>query len=267
MLRVALVALVFAIFASSLRPQHCEAQDHQSTRAEVEKPGVPASVVSASPSLPAPGPKAEQRDDEPWNYWDAIAPVTWNGWALFISAGIAAWMAIRTLSKINEQVKAEQTSVDLMRKEYAATHRPKIRIRNVAVELGEIDWANADKLCQTKIDFFVVNYGESEATLINAQYSIVINEQLSMLPYYQSEFMSKFNRAALASGDSVRIAVTGKQYPLFAVFRNNHPLSVIGYVDYKGVGGATYRTAFARHFDARNRYFVKVQNPDYEYEE
>jgi hypothetical protein len=154
-----------------------------------------------------------------------------------------------------------------VRTEYAAIHRPRIRVRDVEIDLGDIDVSNAGKLCQTRVSFTVVNYGEGEAIPVNAQYSVIVGEPLPMRPYYQSEFMSNMNRAKLSPGEQTRITVTGKQYTLLAVLQSNHSLFLAGYVDYRGNTGVTYRTAFARTFDAPNRRFVKLQNPDYEYEE
>jgi hypothetical protein len=154
-----------------------------------------------------------------------------------------------------------------MRTEYNAAHRPRIRVRNVDLDLNEINLSNAQALCQTKIGFTLVNYGESDAVFVNAQHSVILGSAPPMTPCYQSEFMSKLNQSALVPGESVRIAVTGEQYPVLAVLQNNRSLHVIGYIDYKGTTGVTYRTAFARRFVASDRRFEKVDNPDYEYEE
>jgi hypothetical protein len=62
----------------------------------------------------------------------------------------------------------------------------------------------AGKTYQTEIAFYVVNYGESEAILVNVQYSVFVNVPLGMEPSYQSEFRSNFNRKVLASGEGVR---------------------------------------------------------------
>lgn len=182
-------------------------------------------------------------------------------------AALAAWIALRTLSRITQQVQAEQRSVELMRVEYAATHRPRIRVRDAGIDLGEIDISNEGKLCQTRVGFVVSNYGESEAIPVNAQYSIVVGEPLPMVPSYQSEFMSNLNYAPLPAGGHIRITVTGKQYPLLRVMHGTSALMVIGYIEYRGMAGTIHRTAFARLFDGPMRRFVKIQSADYEYEE
>ena len=79
--------------------------------------------------------------------------------------------------------------------------------------------------------------------------------------------MSTTYREALASGQSARIALQGKQYSLAAIRNSNHPVHLIGYVDYMGIGGVTYRTAFARQYRAPLGRFIPSDNPDYEYEE
>jgi hypothetical protein len=270
-MRQALFVASFMIATLALPSHHqqCEAEDHQLASANIKEQTVPASVASSTPSLPPTGPNTDQSHHDTWNYSDGFAPPTWNGWALAILAGIAAWIALFTLSAIKKQVAAEQASVELMRTEYAATHRPRMRIRNVDIDLGEIDPSNASKLCQTKVGFQVVNYGESEAVPTNAQYSIIMGGggMLPITPNYESEFISNMRRAALSPGVGVRVVVTGKQYPLLAVLQSNHPLFIIGYVDYRGTTGVIYRTAFARRFQPQGRFFEKVQNPDYEYEE
>jgi hypothetical protein len=201
-----------------------------------------------------------------WNYWDAIAPSTWNGWALAALAFIAALIALRTLRKLAEQVATEKSSVDLMRTEYNATHRPRIRVRSVDLELGGADLSNNQAVSQTRVGFIVVNYGESEAIFVNAQYSVILGNPLPMTPNYQSEFKSKL-KGRLLPGESARVVVTGEQYPLLMVLRNDRSLHVVGYVDYKGTTGVTYRTAFGRRFIADDKHFEKLSNSDYEYEE
>ena len=264
-----LIVAVFAVAVLLLPGQHqrCEAEDHQSATTNVQQSSAPTAVISAVPRPTATSAQTDQSHNESWNYWDAIAPSTWNGWALAVVGGVAAFIALRTLSQIREQVKAENSSVEMMRTEYVATHRPRVRVRNLALDLSDMNISDAAKSSQIQITLHVVNYGESDALPTNAQYSVVLDKAvLPMVPEYRSEFVSKIGYEKLESGRGRTAIIIGQERgPLLRVFQGSTPLVVIGYVEYRSATGAGYRTAFARRYNQGR--FHKMDDPDYEYEE
>jgi hypothetical protein len=269
-----LVAGATALLLLALPWQHqqrCGAQDHQPTTAGVQSPSVPATTSTALPSLPATAEQTGGGEQETWHYGDAIAPATWSNWALAIFAGIAAWIALRTLRSIRIQVKVEIDALKETRKDFSARYRPRIRVRNLALDLSTVDYSNEHAEQTVKVAFSVSNWGESRAQISQAIFYVhTAMSDLDPEPQYRmaKSFLNQIPNGRLESGAEVRITATGPQHKLLPVLQKNHRLYLVGRIDYRGpVEGAVYRTAFARRFVGQNRRFVIEENPDYEYEE
>ncbi len=104
---IALLSLLLIAATPSPLPdqQQSKAADHQTAAEAVQPEASKTAIIAAAISLPAPGTDAGEVSDQPWSYWEAVAPSTWSTWGLATFAAIAAWIALHTLGAIKRQTE------------------------------------------------------------------------------------------------------------------------------------------------------------------
>jgi len=156
--------------------------------------------------------------------------------------------------------KTTAESIELARKEFIATHRPKLKVFSV--------FFDGDRGAETwQFQCSIHNVGESVAIIktINQEFKILKEPLPIPQPYGESLFIEK----EVKSGENIIEQFPIKREILWNIIRENpqdyKALYFFGYVDYLDNIGIMRRTAFCRRFDSETECFTKIDNEDYEY--
>jgi len=244
-----------------------------------------------------------------------LAGFTWKLWSATVELGRdakatsarQATQMQRSLDLSERQLRIEGAQTDIIEKQHAvgrlqyfATHRPKIRVRNVVIKNPIPIHASAPKTLFVKGQpisgqFYIANIGGSEAVItgigcwVIARYHQNAKREdfLPMERPYEGEAPNIFSggdTTKLMVGGSMPIPFTGdaqmndvavnqfnlKRQTTLLTSEGWWHLYVMGYIEYFDIieTNSTYRrTAFCREFDPIGERFIKVANEDYEYEE
>jgi hypothetical protein len=176
--------------------------------------------------------------------------------------------------------EAANRQAQTLEKTFLITHRPRLRVRNVEIDLSE--W-RPEKHTESTLhgSIHVVNYGDAYARIEAAQVGFLTGSELPMVPPYEGleaielRITQGLGRG-LDAGESVTVRFGGdKSYALDYIVRSGHRLFVLGYIKYRTLlprelagNEMFYETAFCRRFDPARRMFqIEKDNPDYEHEE
>jgi hypothetical protein len=169
-----------------------------------------------------------------------------------------------------------QQQIDIVREEFAATHRPRLRIRNFAIAnqttAGRFFGRGFD--CAWTVD----NIGGSGAFIVQSHVVFFLDtaRRLPMIsPADPAFYPNNFAHGDLANGQS-RVFSFRLPSPLATardadrVFDGVLFLYFIGWIEYRALGqehGVIHRTAFCRLYDYNERRFMPIgDDQDYEYE-
>jgi hypothetical protein len=182
--------------------------------------------------------------------------------ALTVST-ILLWRETRRLAeRADDQARKMEQSIELARKEFLATHRPKIAVRRV-----EPIFASGEPL---EIRFGVINKGESVARSIRwkaATYLLNNIGAIHGIPSLPGKAHSYDQSLDVGQGQtfSVKEAVPFHGPDMISIENGERILHVLGYVQYKDDTGTDRVTGFFRYYDPSQRRFHAVNDPDYEY--
>jgi hypothetical protein len=150
-----------------------------------------------------------------------------------------------------------------LRREFVATHRPRLRIRQVEF------MGNAD---EPAIEFTIVNVGETTATIVESSvrpWIPTIGKALPGRPPYAPP-TTRPRTTTLKNGEEVRWVETDAPdnwHLHFASVYEDLSTVLLGYIVYADDMGILRRTGFCRQRTANESCFEPVTNPDYEYED
>ncbi len=151
--------------------------------------------------------------------------------------------------------------VVLARSEFLATNRPILRVRYFRQVAGPHD--------QIQIRFAVTNAGKSRAHLLSSSVVIEFVTPNKMGPPIYLSGTDVTIPRKFEVGASDEYVALGKQRGL--AIQSNEALGrflcVYGFLVYSDDIGTTRTTAFGRRFQSSSDRFVKVEDPDYEYED
>lgn len=188
---------------------------------------------------------------------EAIAASTWSNWALFVTAGIAALIALSTLRAIRRQAELTQQTLIL-------TYRPKLIVRGVYVEIGTLQEGRIPTG-----HFFVVNTGGSNAR-VREMWSDAQVGQPNPNPYEHRAEAGGIDRI-LAPGESIKVqyvasggAVSGGD--ALGWTAGNRHFFVFGFINYldEMENPVQRQTAFCRRRTITTG-FQSVPDEDYEH--
>jgi hypothetical protein len=182
--------------------------------------------------------------------------------------------------------EATEATLKQLEREYVSTHRPRLRVRNVA--FVEAIKPTTEPLHDT-IEYQVVNIGETEARVIQSNVTIWTYSQpdwfASWTPRYDASGNDAMGQFTLENGRSRELTRLGGdrlvnrleslQLSLKALKigsgdwlkASTTPIFFYGYIRYEDSDGRQRRTAFYRRYDPEKRRFVIIDDPDYEYED
>jgi hypothetical protein len=196
-------------------------------------------------------------------------------WIIKLTAAIAVVGALQLLVfgwqgiQLMRTVSVTKEAVELGNKEFIATHRPKIRIKNVWL-LNEF-WYDHP----LKARVVCVNHGESDATIIAYGVDFLFVRRGEMLPPdHPFAFRREVNTRLKAgiSGPFPDLIQQIDESTEVAVRNNKGDFYCIGYLHYTDGLGNPRTTAFCRKLELNTwlrggGQFVRVENSDYEYED
>jgi len=161
--------------------------------------------------------------------------------------------------------KASENQIKLARNAFNATHRPRIVVRRMGVELV--------KDAPIIVEFTIVNTGEEK--VIKCSWNTVImllnvaggvHGQL----HYETD-TADFHNGPLGVGEGTKKWIEDKTSLAPSDFadieKKKVVLHVVGYVAYTDRAGVTRQTGFFRYYDAEKQRFRVIDDPEYEYQD
>ena len=178
-------------------------------------------------------------------------------------------------------ITANQT--DILAKQHAvgrldflATHRPKLRVRNVVIVPIEDATHSPTLLMSDELiegALFVSNYGDSVANIDEMLIKVFwTNSELPMRRPYEQEVGVQITDRSVRPGTAQQFnfksdKAIGNRDSNDILTGQNCRLFVMGWFSYKDEGDVQRRTAFCRKYDPPSGRFRRVDDPDYEHEE
>jgi hypothetical protein len=206
----------------------------------------------------------EERRIADYNFWLMVFTGVLGAVAItqliFISrsdktARITARAAFRAAIAAQKQVAIASAQTDeiikqksIMRLEYIATHRPRLKVRY-------IKYVIRDSI--TYIQFRVVNIGESDADITSNTISVLHKKSIRRVHQLQC--------FRLTGGEGKTV-----EYDLANTFDDTFDLltlKVRGMIEYSDEAHIKRRTAFAGIYDAKSDWFRRSSDPEEEYED
>jgi hypothetical protein len=183
-----------------------------------------------------------------------------------------------SLSIAKESADTAWQSVDLARQEFITTHRPKIIVRRVSIDMAK-GVGIPDVLAA---EFIFANIGNTKAILVEMSAKFWLPNGTVNLPPIPPYGDREYPGITLDSGESfpfkhLSTANVTNEYN----FRLGHaqetlaqgyptdfpPLLFIGYIIYEDGLKRQRRTAFLRSYDFSTKRFSPIDDPDYEYQD
>jgi hypothetical protein len=169
-------------------------------------------------------------------------------------------------------------------REFHASHRPRMRVRNINVSsVGTVEsWMYNRRLARAYAgdafsgQFFIANVGEGDGRIREACIMFIANKStLPMRRPYEGDDGNLFgSKAWMRSGESnpmpfTETGIFANKAPGDVVDFDLMPLFALGWIEYEDRSGSVRRTAFCRRYDptlGRFDHFAEA-GPDYEHED
>jgi hypothetical protein len=206
----------------------------------------------------------------------------YNGAVTAVATIVVAAFTIVLALVTGRQARLSREAIDLARSEFVATHRPKLRVRNVVLEnplRAELRrWYVFEPGQGVQGHLYVGNIGDSAAMIINSHCRVFwTKEPLPMERPYENEIGNDFlGHAVLAAGAATigtffSFELIQDEAHAIGLGRDGWKLYVMGWVTYADATATPRRTSFCREYkvlenSGRGRLFP-VDNLDYENEE
>ena len=178
-----------------------------------------------------------------------------------IAIAIFTWTLWRSTHRLWE---ANLDQINLAREEFVSTHRPKLRVRQFALERPV---AGSPLL----VRFAIINIGETTAHWRNTAAEVALwNGRFWEAPGI-SQVAQPSNNPPVRSGERIqatihsRFDVTAEQ--ISAIENGSLTVCAVGEFAYADDLGTTRRTGFRRNYDVRTDVFAATANSEQEYED
>ena len=161
--------------------------------------------------------------------------------------------------------KASEDQIRLARDAFSATHRPRIVVRRMGVELTK----NAPII----VEFTVVNTGEEKVIKCNWNTVIMLLDVAGGVQgqlHYETD-TADFHNGPLGVGEGTKKWIEDKTNLAASDFadieKKKVVLHVVGFIAYTDRAGVTRQTGFFRYYDAEKQRFRVIDDPEYEYQD
>jgi len=203
------------------------------------------------------------QDNPPW--WDSAAAWTAIFTCVLTASTIGLWLQTRRLAEgADDQASKMRESLELAQREYDATHRPRIKLRNIS-------YPPIRQNVPVTFRVTIANAGDNDATIVSV--AIGVN---------RSSDDGIFAVPLSPPHDAKNIALKGGQLHTFyrdaveesdsstwgGVLADVDTLTVYGEITYSDKNNIIRRTAFGRTWDSDLRAFRRSKTyADFEYED
>jgi hypothetical protein len=193
------------------------------------------------------------------------------------------WRSTKTLSEEAKETSARQASemikslaltkesLDLARKEFISTHRPRLIIRGVTIKPHTHPSLLIEPGKPIMVEAVVVNTGNSPAEIFNSNATILVGGRMFGARTPFGPALDHFNGINLVPGGAYTIVLTADKVHFvnagqYSPVRNGEQvIYFFGYIMYRDEIGNERRTTFCRRYDPNAERFILVDNPDYEH--
>ena len=186
--------------------------------------------------------------------------------------------ADRQADQMKQSLAIAQESITLAREEFISTHRPRIIVRRVSINIAK-GIGIPDTL---GIEFIIANVGNTSTKIIEHNTNLRIYKRNDTLPAILLYGDSRYPSISLESGVSCPIIhhTTGgeiEEYRLVSGFTEesgtmsyiygNTLMIFFGYIIYEDGLKRRRRTAFLRNYDFVTKHFTPSTDSEYEYQD
>lgn len=183
----------------------------------------------------------------------------------------------RSAAAAQDAANVAKESVGLAKKEFAASHRPKLRVHEIFTErFGAVFGPSTPQGFPMfrpgepmKGELYVTNIGDTAATIIESNILVFLTEEpLPMrAPFEIATFQRPFRAQRLEPGQTIEGRFVDVKGETANVDPRSTQVYVMGQIGYQDDNSVPRRMLFCRQYDGMLRRFVAVDNADYERED
>lgn len=291
MIRLVIIAflLLIPISASSDNQAQTNTQKgHQKSQSDNKGSEKSPVFIKVIPTEPTHAQAEQEKNDKNDKSFNEKAMVWFTG-ALTVATVILAfftyrlWSATVKMSKDAKDTADRQASeminslaltkesLDLARKEFISTHRPKLIVRGITMKPHSHPSLPIEPGKPMIVEAVIINIGDSPAEIFNSNATILVGGRTfgARTPFGPAH--DNFNGVKLAPGGAYTIVVTADKVHFenagqYAPVRNGEKvIYFFGYMMYRDDLGNERRTTFCRRYDPNAERFILVDNSDYEH--
>lgn len=200
-----------------------------------------------------------------------------NGSFALLSTIAVAFFTGTLWTATRQQVILTRESIELARKEFNASNRPKLRVRNVVMRPPNIRDPLSqpfDPLNLIHGQFYISNTGNAAARIVEGHAEIWTHDgdRLPMDRPYEGKPGNIQSQILVEAGSSAPMTMANDSFlpdqeMSVRIKTGVQRIYVMGWLEYLDASLVRRRMAFCRKYDASLSRFVPVDNPDYEHEE
>jgi hypothetical protein len=215
----------------------------------------------------------------------ADARIFWLTFALVIATVLQFAALLFQWWQLKRTVDATSALVRASKEEFIATHRPKLRVRNIDIHQPRIGDVEARELrprvtsplftsgTHVSGQFYISNVGDTAAQITEIGCWVEwMREPLPMSRPYEGENGNVSIQERLEAGQTLPVPfmsarLMGEEGTDVYRGNSNWRIYVMGWVEYVDDRRTPRRTAYCREYRSTEGRFFAVEDPDYEHEE
>lgn len=193
-----------------------------------------------------------------------------------VSTAAIAFFTVVLVCVSRVQAKLTRRAIALAREEFLATHRPRVAVRRISVDIDRA----ANKL---GVQYTISNIGDSTATIIAISERLWLPDSSTNLPPLPPYDPPRIESIKLESGESELLRYDEPAGELLHIYDvqsgfakamiedgktvNGPELLFLGFVRYEDAIHRSRETAFLRRQDFTTKRFSPIEERDYEYQD
>lgn len=244
------------IAASSQHPSpSAKHKSEQSARPDQENNATPPAA-----KYDRSGGESHEQQKEKGEFWSAKL----TDWLLAVLTFFLALFTYQLWKSTEKLWASTKATVELAREEFTATHRPRIVIYEMQTHSG--DGSTADG----RVHFRYVNVGDTDAFVTSISSVILWTDKGLVRAGVEPRSHNVIRRPIHVPSGNNGYAISIDDVDTIKLIqsgRNGHDTAYcVGVVVYRDTNDIERRTGFCRRYDSERERWLKVEDPDYEYE-